>query len=284
MDFRERLTQLLDEARLAGVSEFDVRNVLALGRSRYLVSSVYPVDLTVSEIGTGPYVLMPETQTYALGVQALRDSYKRGECPSQPTVVIKGVEVVRPFTFKEVLEARVEDYETLRDAQGNERTEEQRLQLWRRWNDSCTAIMYQGGTSRFKIVPVSEHLVGIRSDFNEYFIADFDYDSYDVPELDSAQLGVVYNNWLLTREQVLDHPAWRAAVGNTADGRKLLEAYSELAFHLFPRERNNRGSGFYVRQLPRSDELRALCVSSRGSSSANGYYNLNYNGSFVRVC
>ena len=55
--------------------------------------------------------------TYALGVHELRNECKSGD--SHPTFVLdNGKEIIRPLTFKETIEARVKDYETLKDENG----------------------------------------------------------------------------------------------------------------------------------------------------------------------
>ena len=92
----------------------------------------------------GAYDIMDQTKTYALGVEALRQSHARGECPAQPLYVDGGRSIVRPLTLKENIEARVNDYERMKPG-------DERLRLFNRWNDSCTGVAYKAGTTKFKI-------------------------------------------------------------------------------------------------------------------------------------
>ncbi len=218
----------------------------------------------------GEYDLMAQTATYALGVQALRESYARGECPNQPTIVIGGATVPRALTFKENLEARVNDYERLKPG-------DERLRLFKKWIDSCTGVAYKAGTTKFKIIPACHELITIDKDSRDNFLS-VQYDLISVPELNSAGSNGKYN-LLLTKDEVLVHPGWLAAVeGDTA----LLRSYHDIVFA--ERPRNTGLMSFWVRQNAPTDELRALFVLNLDdNSNAVGYKILNYNGSFLRV-
>ncbi|MDP3990188.1 MAG: hypothetical protein Q8Q01_03205 [archaeon] len=212
----------------------------------------------------GNPVLMPKTATYALGAQALRDSYARGECPTHPLFT----NVVRPLTFRENLEARVNDYE-------NNRGKKERLRLFNKWLDSCTGIAYKKGTDKFKIIPISPDLVTIPRDFNNHFIQ-VDYDGLAGTELDRS--GGKYNQ-LLTTDEVLAHPAWRVAVeGDIA----LLRTYRDIVFA--EKKSLNKLMRFWLHDDPNKDQLRALFVNDLDyGSSAGGSNDLGDGGSFLRV-
>ncbi len=215
----------------------------------------------------GSYILMPQVSTYALGVQALRDSYARGECPEQPTIVLGGMTVPRPLTFKETLEARVKDYESMKPG-------DERLRLFNHWIDSCTGIAYKAGTTRFKLRPISAELVSIDKDFNDNFLP-LRYDSLTAPELDSSR--GPYNQ-LLTKDQVLVHPGWQSAVEHDT---ALLRAYTDI---VFAEKSASQLMSFWVRQNTPTHELRALFVGSLGyNSDAYGVDILIGSGSFLRV-
>jgi hypothetical protein len=177
------------------------------------------------------YLLMPKYM-YARGVQALRESYERGEHLLN-----------RPLTFGENLQARLENPE-----------------LFNTWIDSCTGIAYKAGTGRFKPIRECNQLINIEPGFNRRFI-EIDYDSLDVEEFDSGD--ALYNQ-SLTREQVLSHPAWQAVVGNLA----LLEEYTN---HHFDRSNRELGMGIYLRRNIDTDQLRPLYVNSIvNNSNADG--------------
>ena len=216
----------------------------------------------------GAYDIMAQTTTYALGVEALRQSHAGGECPAQPLYVDGGRSIVRPLTFKENIEARVNDYERAKPG-------DERLRLFQKWLDSCTGIAYKASTTQFKIIPICPELIGIDKDFNSDFLP-VRYGSLAVPELDSSQ--GKYNE-LLTKDEVLAHRGWQEAVeGDTA----LLKTYRDIIFA--EKSRSTDLMRFWVRQNTPSDELRALFVNYLDDGSdADGNNNLNTSGSFLRV-
>ncbi len=216
----------------------------------------------------GNVVLMDITTTYALGVQALRDSYARGECPTQPLFTESdGSTLVRPLTFKENIDARVNDYES-------NKGKAERLRLFARWLNSSTAIAYKKSTGKFKIIPISSELVTIPQDFNEASIS-VGYDGLVGTELDRS--AAKYNE-PLTKDEVLAHPAWQAAVeGDVA----LLRAYRDIVFA--EKRGVDKLMSFWLLGNPDRDKLRALYVFDLSNgSNAVGSCDLNINGSFLR--
>jgi hypothetical protein len=232
-----------------------------------------------ASIVRGRYDLMDETNTYALGVEALRDSYGRGECPAQSLYTKDdGGQIVRPLTFKEVLQARVDDFNRVQDNDGNERDLDDRLRLFDHWIDSATGVAYKAGSTKFKIIPACRPLVEIDAGFNEGFM-NVDYGALAGIELDS---GAAKYNELLTREAVMGHEGWLAAVeGN----RELLQEYSNIVFEQLERKYSrNTGMRFWVLSNTGEDQLRALYVYNLNYiSNAYGINSLNSNGSFLRV-
>jgi hypothetical protein len=191
-----------------------------------------------SELPDGNYVMMPQC-IYAQGVQALREAHERGENLLD-----------RPLTFGENLQARLQNAE-----------------LFQTWMDSCTGIAYKAGTSRFKIIRECDPLINIDPEFNQVLMG-INYDSLEEEEFDRND--ATYNG-LLTRDQVMKHPAWQAAVGD----QSLLEEYTNHYFNTFNRE---TGMGFWLRDNIDIDQLRALCVDYVDYYSvADGINNLNNN-------
>jgi hypothetical protein len=237
-----------------------------------------PETITISDYAG--YVLMPRSSTYARGAEALRKDldalkstihpiFKRGEKP-----------IYRPLTFKENIKARVENYELLIDPKtGRERSEEERLFLiTERWLDSCTAIAYKARTTKFKLIPRSEQLIYILPDFSENYI-NVNYSSLVGVEFDNSK--GIYNN-SLTKSQVLEHSGWMTAV---EEDKELLKTYTNIIFTaLKSKYRRDTGMGFYVKNSPDNDQLRALFVIILDSNSnANGNNNLKNGGSFLLV-
>ena len=186
------------------------------------------------------YELMPKAGTYALGVEALR---------------ALGQE---PLTFKQTLEARL----------NNEA-------LFEIWNDTKTAIVYNARTKEFKIVPSSADLINIDPHFKGLYLP-VNYNTVEGITLDCSR--GIYNQ-PLTQAQILEHPAWLAAVEGD---RVLLKNYIDRVFAL--KQNPEKAMAFYVRSKTENDEQRALYVHNlNNDSNAAGNINLILIGSFVRV-
>src|SRR3989344_994634 len=223
---------------------------------------------TLKEISSpinGKYILMPTTPTYAKGVHALRKV-----CQEEKNIMHPGFsweDIHRPLTFKENIEARVHDYESNKNS-------DERLRLFQRWNDSCTAVAYKKGTTNFKIVPISQELITIREDFNQSYIK-INYDSLE--EIESDRNDAIYNS-LLTKKQIENHPAGLAALEGDLH---LLKTYRDI---VFAEKKTETAMGFWLRTEILEDQLRALFVSNLGNNSgAGGDGSLNGGGSFLRV-
>ena len=224
------------------------------------------------------YLLMPEARTYVLGVEALREYSAKGYSMQSLYTRTDGSWIVRPLTFKENLLARVETYNTIKNADGSVKTDDERLKLFNKWLDSCTGIAYKAGTTKFKIVQQSLDLIEIPSEFNQQFMQ-IDYDSIDCIEFDSSDAKYITS---LSLSKIKSHPAWLAAVEGDVT---LLSEYSDIVFSLLKEKYNGtNGMGFYVRSNTGTDELRALWVDYLyGYSGASGDYSLNNGGSFLLV-
>ncbi|MDP3734385.1 MAG: hypothetical protein Q8R37_04080 [Nanoarchaeota archaeon] len=219
------------------------------------------------------YEIMPQTNTYALGVHQLRIACEAEENTSHPTFVIDGKTVYRPLTFRENIQARVEDFYTLYDANSNKRTVDDRLRLFNTWLDSCAGIAYKADSPEFKLILQSPHLIGINESFNNEFIP-IDYDSVDGIRLNRNN--GIYNP-LLTQEQVLNHPAWLAAV---EEDKPLLQEYTNIVFS----QTERKNMGFYLETRVTEDKLRVLFVYELDiHSSASGCCDLSDGGTLLRV-
>ena len=201
---------------------------------------------------TGPF-----SDTYAEEARRVRNI----EMPYQPVALIidkqtgKQKPVKRMFTFEENMQARVQDFNTRVDDQGNPRTMKQRLALFAEWLSSLTGVIYKGGSTKAKIDQMSKTLLGIPEDFNKPFI-EIPYESADGIEFDIAE--DIYSSLeegyrpFTNVGQVVNHKGWRAAV--TKD---ILEPYAKIYF-----SRRKAGMAFWVIKNPKQDQLRALELSS----------------------
>jgi hypothetical protein len=212
----------------------------------------------------GKCLLSPEAESYASGVYALRNAAKH---PHPQFKKDDGSEIIRPFTFKENIEARVDDYNCLTNPDGSKRTEKERLRLFSSYLDSCTGIAHKRGSSRFKIIPVCKELILIDEGFDANFLS-VDYDS--LPGIELKRDAATYNH-RLSKNKVLEHPAWKAAVGDD----NLLKAYVDI---IFGNPRNSELLGFCITRKTDCDELRALSLCDidygsyvRGQNDLNDY-------------
>ncbi|MFH1682869.1 MAG: hypothetical protein ABIA37_03660 [Candidatus Woesearchaeota archaeon] len=216
----------------------------------------------------GDYILMPRVYTKALGLQALREACKQENNQVHPRFTLdKKTQIYRPLTFKENLEARVNDYESNKNS-------DERIRLFNRWLDSCTGIAYKKKSTKFKIIPECQELITLDRDFDEDFLQ-IDYSKLQGIELDSNQSK--YNE-VLTKAKVLNHPAWNAAVEGD---KSLLTTYTNIIFN---EKQADKLMGFWLRITGDQDGLRALYVYNLdGNSNAYGVDNLDDYGSFLRV-
>ena len=250
------------------------------GTARGASPSTPPVTGSGSPAFSGAYILMDRTSTYALGVHALQEACQQEGNTAHPhSIADDGSRIYRPLTFKENIEARVKEYNTDRNNDGSPRTEQERLHLFTRWIDSCMGIAYEKKSTRFTLIPQCEQLITIPELCRDTFLS-VPYRSVRGIELDSGARGVTYND-LLSRQKVIDHPAWKAAVGDDA----LLREYAGIVFSLLQTKYNHdTGMGFFVVQKPNEDQLRALFVNDLDHiSNADSNDNLSNYGSFLRV-
>ena len=225
------------------------------------------------------YQLLPEQGSfpnYATAVHSLQDTaandYRKNGMIVHPVFVKDDNSLIfRPLTFKENLQAKVEDFETQKNPEGTKRSMGDRLRLFTTFLDSCTGTGYQKGTTKFKIIPLCKELITIAKNFSQPYIQK-PYDQMEGIELDTSK--GKYRE-LLTQAEVLKHPAWLAAVGGD---KPLLKAYSNIAFKALKQE---KAMGFWHRTEISEDQLRALYVNLLNSNSYP--YDTNYLYNFARL-
>lgn len=235
-------------------------------------------------ISTGAdYELLPVQTTYAIAVHVLR-----GAChvnlSTQPLFTREdGSRIYRPLTFKETIQAKIEDYNTTHDKDGNERTLDDRLRFFNKYIDSCTGMSYKKESTEFQIILECSPLIEIARDFNEAFLPDSYASVKNGIKLNSSGRGKKYNQ-SLTKQEIENHEGWRTAVDDVA----LLRNHRDIVFSaLAARNDGNmpdKAMGFYVRSNTDEDELRALFVSYLYYSSYADGSGILYNiGSFLRA-
>jgi len=221
------------------------------------------------------------TSTYAEGIEQLKIAADKTDNldPLHNFTKQDGHQIYRSLTFMENLLARVEDYNTLQNPDGSTRTKEERLRLFNRFLNSCTGITYKKESTRFKINPLEQRLIEIPEGFKEPFLQ-ANYEAAAGEELDPSDGNY---NTLLTKPQALEHPAWILAVGNTNDGRTLLNEYAKIVYTELSQRQNKpiediRAMGFWLRSDITQDQLRELFVHDLGNGSAAYGNNLLYYG------
>ena len=225
------------------------------------------------------YEFMPIAPTYAQGKAALDKACREENSMVHPVYFLPdGSRIYRSLTFRENLQAQVEDFHTLKDRNGKRRSLDSRTQLFTQWHNSCTSVTYKGGTTEFTIISLDEQLLSLPEDFSEPSLRAA-YPVSPPVRLDSTK--GKYNH-TLTMPEVIDHEGWLAAVEGD---QYLLRGYSGIIFSLLLQKYGREtGMGFYVHQNPREDMRRALFVGNLDViSNAGGNNGLNSSGSFLRV-
>jgi hypothetical protein len=219
-----------------------------------------------SLISTGNYILMPQANTYALGLHALQQAcIAEGDKCQQPQIQLPdGRKVYRANTFLENILARMNDWETLTDSNGNNRTEEERKEYFQTWLDSCGGVAYQARSTRLKLQLICPQLMGIDKEDTSHFLP-VNYANFSGQEFDSSHPNFVHDGWLYLLEGRTDV---------YTDYLKILKTITQI--DITP--------GFWKRKNTSDDELRALYVIDLIIiSNVIGNNDLINNGSFLRV-
>ena len=219
-----------------------------------------------SIIYQGDHTLMPKADTYALGVHALQEQCQRDDNQNHPQFDLpNGRKVYRPKTFLENILLRMDDWETLENPDGSDRTLDERKRYFTTWLDSSCGIAYEKSTTNLKLRLQCPELIGIDKNFSEESLP-IDYSSFinDVA-LDGSSQTFARDGWLALLE------------GKEAVYTKYLKVLKEI-------KGNDITPNFWKRQNCSKDNLRAVYVNVLGyDSNANGDSILYGNGCFVQV-
>ena len=246
------------------------------GNKYLLPDPEQPKEEIVQEEGriiNGKYHITQQQNTYGLGLVQLIKECGLDAKTAQPTFTLNdGSKIYRPLTFKETIQARVNDYESS--------TPEERLKLFKSWNNTCTGIAYKANgiikkSTKFKIIPQAKELILLPQDYNQSTLP-VEYDKISGIELDRTK--AKYNK-PLTIDEVLNHEGWQTLVQGD---NQLLKTYAEIVFK--EKQGQTELMIFRIDTNPTSDYLLALVLNSLVSNSiAYGNYYLNYVARFVRV-
>jgi len=230
--------------------------------------------ITSAKLSVGAYSFI-EAKPYSQAVHKLQVALKTSPSSVHPLFNLSATQkVYRPLTFKENIEARINDFETKTNPDGSPRSNDDLKKLFLVYLDSCTGIAYKAESTRFKIDPECKTLITINNSFNQAFHP-IDYSTFNGVELDSSK--DVYNS-LLSKSKFLDHEGYRLLY---SDDKKLMNTYWDIVHSL--KSQDNLMS-FWVKQNTSTDELRALYVNNiNNNSNANGNNNLNNNARFLLI-
>ena len=258
-------SSLADELNQEEAAEARRRRVEKLKRGKAGTPDETETELILPATNfTGSYTLI-RANTYALGLHALRKACIAENNQEHPNYTVRGSIIYIPLTFKENIEARVNDYESHKPA-------DERLRLFNTWLDSRCAIAYQIGTGKFKLDLQSSDLTALPPDFNQLFKT-IDYSQINGQEFDRSE--GKYNT-RLTKDEVLNHPAWLALVEGD---QRLLKKYCDI---VFAERKGRKLMAFWLFDTPTENQLRAVCVINLGNSSnADGSNNLNDDARFL---
>ena len=220
-----------------------------------------------------------EGKTYSKAAEALdkaaREFYSQNrQMPIAHPIFVKrdGSLVFRPLTFRENLQKKIDDFETLKNPDGSEKSMDERFRLFRVCLSSCTGIAYKANSAKFKIIPLCEQLVTIPKYFRKSSIF-INYSGIKGIKLDSKNGKYCQR---LARKEVLKHSGWNIAV---EEDRGLLEVYSKIVFDAL----NEKAMGFYLSNRTSLDKLWPLVIDLGDIlSCANGANHLNI-GTTLRV-
>jgi hypothetical protein len=213
---------------------------------------IYSID----ELGTATDT---EIAAYITQQDAVLCKFAVLEAPSYAA----GISAVRkqgfvPLTFKQTVEARLAEYR-MRGAESK---------LFSPFLNSTTGIVTKAGSTKFKIVPKCALLEQIGEQFDKPHMQ-VNYNRVDGIVLDASDLFCKYGK-NLTKNEVLKHPAWRAAL---EDDLSLLEEYAYWWFGNFAQSRGSEGMPFDIKCGDHQDALYFLKLSSGGNwSEASASY------------
>lgn len=141
---------------------------------------------------------------------------------------------MRPLTVEENIDAMVNDFETLEDSDGNKRSVEDRLKLFRYPLDSCSGIAFKRDSTKFKIVQRPRELVFIDVNFKDAFFElsdqaydDLNYSLFECYEFDSDKCKL---DVPLTKKEILNNSAWWALKGGNFKSKydDMFKAYVDI--------------------------------------------------------
>ncbi len=130
-----------------------------------------------------------ENHHYAGMQQQLRQECGNDRKTLQPTYQLAdGSSVFRPLTFRETIQACVDNFNREYDLSGMKRPLEERIRPFADPIASCSAIAYKAATGRIRIAPICQALVEADNKFEKDLLP-IDYNLIDGVEIDTYKEG-----------------------------------------------------------------------------------------------
>lgn len=110
-------------------------------------------------------ILMPSASSYESGLRELYSKCSSEKNQVHPHLTLpNGHRVYRPLTAKETARAQMEQFYTLHNADGSEKTLEQRTEFMSPFIDTCSGIAYpptKNEVEKFMLIPLSPDLINL---------------------------------------------------------------------------------------------------------------------------
>jgi len=251
--------ELNDEELVRKLKEEEMPLELA---ERYLRRKLSPEIVMVdNHLITGneevcDYVLLPKVRGYGAALQQLQQACLEDQNSRQPRTH-EGI--IRPLTIEEQVKVFVDNY-----AKGRE--------LLNIFWDSCSAIVYKGNSSRFKILSLSPQLLSLDQE-TEIAELDIDYHKIEGPEFDRKDSAYRVP---LSLEQYISHPVLNELLPDLA----LRREYGKIAGKM-----NKKGDVFslFVEPNPLKDVLKPLYINHLDSELYIDDFKIRAEFQFMRL-
>lgn len=193
-----------------------------------------------------------EFLTYAQAVDPLRSIPVSKDYAMPVFMKDDGSLIYRPFTMKELYERKLEDFFTLKDADDNERSIDDRLRFWNTWIHTCSGIALLDEKT-IKIIPESMDLIMLDKNFSDETLP-INALKYVNNAIEFKYEEELFNKGLKNPENA---PAFRALFGDNNYGRSIIRESNDI----IKKHLNTSGMGFYLNNSIHG--LRALCSNDR---------------------
>ncbi|MGV8150195.1 MAG: hypothetical protein ACP5NV_00530 [Candidatus Woesearchaeota archaeon] len=216
------------------------------------------------------YVRGTQFSNYAQAVDALRNIPISKDYVMPVFMKSDGSLIYRPHTMKELYEIKLEDFFTLKDANGNTRSDDNRLRFWKTWFSTCSGVL--SNDSRYiMIVPESEDLILMdkMDKKNSNLTLPVGFDTIDGIKINYNKK---FFNRGLTLNEALSFEGFLAIFGDNDYGRSIIKNSHEIISTFF----NDSRMGLSI-----GNDTTGLRALRSGGDPYIYSYTLNFNACFL---